>query len=258
MNQEKFADMKDAYALGALTPEETRDFESYLAEHPEYQPEVDELAGLASLFAMVPVDREPPKSLRKNLMKTIHDEGGVRRTSRSSRRGLGAYVGSFVDGLRARPLALGAAGLIVVGLFSWNVVLQGQVQSLRGDNSDLQAQIESPAAPPEVGGNQVLAMASEGEMSGVEAEVVSYEGGRAVLVAHNVPQIPEEETFQIWVIQDGEASPSGLFEPQNGAEAPVAAYVDGSIANADAIAVTVEPEGGSEQPTSDPQLQASL
>ncbi|MGI8649427.1 MAG: anti-sigma factor [Rubrobacter sp.] len=260
MNRDKFEDLKDAYALSALAPDEARDFEAYIRQHPELQAEVDELAGVASLLAFSAADREPPKSLRKNLVKTVASEARPRGAARNHRRGLGAALASLADFLRARPLAFGTAGLLVVGLLSWNVLLQGQLEMLRGDNSSLQAQIESPSSSPEDSStSRVLAMDGQGNMSSVEAEVVSYKNGQAVLVAQNMPDIPDGETFQIWVLNNGEASPSGVFESQGpSADSPVAAYVNHSIEGADAVAVTVEPEGGSEQPTSNPELTASL
>jgi len=67
--------------------------------------------------------------------------------------------------------------------------------------------------------------------------------------------MPENRTGQVWVINDDEPEPSGLLE-QSGdtAAAPITIPLEG----ADAIAVTVEPVGGSDQPTSDPVLVQEL
>ena len=50
--------------------------------------------------------------------------------------------------------------------------------------------------------------------------------------------------------------PAGLFEPGGGGDA--AASIEGSIDKADAVAVTVEPSGGSPAPTSDILLTTTL
>jgi anti-sigma-K factor RskA len=88
-----------------------------------------------------------------------------------------------------------------------------------------------------------------------QAELVTLEGDRVVLVAEDMPPVPENKTYQIWVIEDDVPKPSGLFESSEGS---VAAVVEHPIDEADVIAVTVEPEGGSPQPTSDPMLAAKL
>jgi anti-sigma-K factor RskA len=50
--------------------------------------------------------------------------------------------------------------------------------------------------------------------------------------------------------------PAGIFEPDDAGVA--AAPIEGSIEDADAVAVTVEPSGGSSSPTSDPLVTANI
>src|SRR5215212_9961661 len=122
MNHERFEDLKDAYVLDALTEEERRDFEEYLAAHPERQAEIDELGAVAGLLAFSAQEQEPPPALRRRIMDVVEAEAEPRRPGR---RSFFARVGDY---LGARSLALGAAALLVVGLLSWNLVLQDQVQ----------------------------------------------------------------------------------------------------------------------------------
>ncbi|AHY46895.1 Anti-sigma-K factor rskA [Rubrobacter radiotolerans] len=251
MNRKTFDDLKDAYALGALPEDEAREFEAYLAEHPEAQKEVAELSNVASLLALSAEDREPSADLRRDLLRAVRSESAGSAREVSASQGPRPALAGLAGRLLFRPAVAGLAALLLVGLLAWNVVLQSEVGELRETNSELRAQVEEI---PE--GGRVLAMSGQGEMSGVRAEVISYEGDRAVLVAENLPSIPEDRTFQIWVLEGGEAIPGGLFDPSDGA--PVATYVDGSLADAEAVAVTVEPDGGSEQPTSSPQLSTEL
>ncbi len=145
-----------------------------------------------------------------------------------------------------RTLALGAAALLVVGLFSWNMILQGEMQDLQGRIQSLQNQPQEP---------QMVELGGTGAEQGAQAELVTLEGDRVVLVAEDMPPLPEGKTYQIWVIEDDTPQPSGLFEP---GEDSVAAVVEHPLDEADAVAVTVEPEGGSPKPTTDPVLAAKV
>lgn len=262
MGHEKFDELKDAYALGALPEDELREFEGYLGEHPERQSEVDELTSIAALLAVSPADQEPPKRLRRSVMAMVNAEASAEATNtrRQRRSAAPSSWRASLDNLRdAFPtrIAVGAAAMLVVGLLSWNVLLQSEVRDLSGQNSELQAQVED--ARSGTADARVLAMRGDGAMSDTDAEVMAFEGDRAILVAENMPSLPEDRTFQIWVIGEDGAKPSGVFEPNGDASGDaVAAVVGQPIEGAETIAVTVEPEGGSSQPTTDPMLSAQL
>jgi anti-sigma-K factor RskA len=253
MNHERFEDLKDAYVLGALPEEEKLSFEEYLAAHPERQAELDELGAVAGLLAFSPQEQEPSPELRSWVMEIVEAEDEPRRVRG---RSTFARVGDF---LSVRSLALGAAALLVIGLLSWNVLLQDQVQDLQGQVQDAQGQVQDLQAQVEDAQDQRQSPTIELEGSwadqGANAEVVSIHKNQAILVAKDMPSVPEERTCQIWVISDDVPKPSGLFQPdQNVTAAPVT----NSIKKGDVIAVTVEPAGGSKKPTSDPVLLAKL
>ena len=85
--------------------------------------------------------------------------------------------------------------------------------------------------------------------------MATIQNNQVILVARDMPSVPEDRTCQIWVISDDVPKPSGLFRPEGNM---TVAPVTNSISNADVIAVTVEPAGGSKKPTSDPVLLAKL
>jgi anti-sigma factor RsiW len=63
MDHARFEELKDAYVLRALPDEQRREFEEYLAQHPERQAEIEELGGVASLLALSPTNASRPQSL---------------------------------------------------------------------------------------------------------------------------------------------------------------------------------------------------
>jgi anti-sigma-K factor RskA len=252
MNNERFEDLKDAYVLDALAEEEKRRFEEFLAAHPERQAEIDELGAVAGLLAFSPEVQEPPPDLRNRIMNVVAAEAAPRRERQ------GSVLGGLWGYLGARGLALGAAALLLIGLLSWNLLLQdqvddlqGQVQSSQGQVEDLQAQVREAQAQQ----TQTVQLSGTWTTQGADAEVASISGDRIVLVADDLPAIPEGQTCQIWVIKGDVPEPSGLFQP-GGTE--TAAPITTPIKKGDTIAVTVEPAGGSEQPTTDPVLSAEL
>jgi anti-sigma-K factor RskA len=240
MSEERFEDLKDAYVLGALPEEERSAFEQYLVTHPDLQAEVEELSNVAGLLAFSPREQEPPPELRRRIMDTVEAEAVQRRVH--PRAGRRSWLAGLREVVGLRDLALAAAAMLVIGLFSWSMLLQGEVRDLQGRVQSLQSQPQGP---------QMIALGGAGTKQGARAELVTLEGDRAVLVVENMPPVPEGKTYQIWVIKGDTPQPSGLFSPRGGS---IAAVVEKPVEGADAVAVTVEPDGGSPKPTTDPML----
>lgn len=239
--RDRFEDLKEAYALGALSDEERREFEEYLAEQPERQAEVDELLTVAGLLALAPAELEPSQDLRKRLMRTVRAEAtGEEPARRPILAGLRSFLGY-------RALVAGAAVVALIGLLSWNVLLQGELQDLSSRNEQAQ---------PEVTGPRILELQAAESAGRASGELIVLEDRRGLLVTKDMPRIAEDQVCQIWVIEDDKPKPSGLFQPDE--EDPVAASMTRSPGKGDVVAITVEPAGGSPAPTSDPILTTQL
>jgi len=78
-----------------------------------------------------------------------------------------------------------------------------------------------------------------------------------VFIAAHLPPLDAHRTFELWVIPArGNPIPAGTFRGEADASA---VYVrPGPVVNAAAVAVTVEPEGGSPQPTTTPFIVTKL
>jgi anti-sigma-K factor RskA len=246
MDDKSFEDLKEAFALGALPDDERATVEAYLALHPERQAEIDDMVGVAGLLALAPPEQEPPADLRRRLMQVVESEAV--QPEEVAERPTPSWFG-WLGGFR--NVALGAAAALVVGLLSWNVLLQGDVQELRGQVEEARgARVANEA-------QQTREIALDGTWAeqGARAEVTALKDDRAILVVEDMPSMPDDRTGQVWVIRDEKPEPSGLLEPSgNMAATAITTNLDG----ADAIAVTVEPAGGSDEPTSDPVLVQEL
>ena len=237
-SRERFDDLKEAYVLGALGESERREFEGLLAAHPELQSEVDDLSSVANLLALAPQEHDPSPELRRNLLSSIGDApdatvATIPRRGTISRRFFGP--GGF-----AAAVFAATAALAVVGLFLWNA-------SLRGEIEDLQGTLDT---------RQTHELQGSGPAENARGEVVEVGDDRAVLLAENLHPTPEGEVYEAWLMRSGVPEPAGLFQPRN--EGDAAMPIEGSIKEAEAVAVTVEPSGGSPTPTSEILLTATL
>jgi len=235
--RERFDDLKEAYALGALSEEERREVEDYLGKHPELHAEVDDLESVANLLALAPQEYEPSPKLRRDLLRSVSSSPGATSAADPSARQTTFWRHFGTGGLAAAA----ALALVAIGMFAWNASLQEENRTLQGE---LEGQQKS------------YALQSTGAAQEVRGEVVRLGDERAVLVADDLPSPPEGETYEAWILREDVPEPAGLFEPNDTGSA--AAPLEGSIEGADAVAVTVEPSGGSSSPTSDPLMTANV
>jgi anti-sigma-K factor RskA len=131
--------------------------------------------------------------------------------------------------------ALAAAlAIVAAGLLAWNVVLRNESAS-----------------------QTVTAIAPLQQDTGATAGfAVMFEDGQMAVVGDAFPLLDESQTYQLWAISDaGEATSLGLMPPVQGVPRTKVEF-DGS--DAVQIAVTVEPAGGSDQPTSEPIYSARV
>ena len=243
MDDKSFDDLKDAYALGALPDGERATVEAYLALHPERQAEIDELAGVTSLLALAPPEYEPSADLRHRVMEAVEAESARPRAAR--RRPASSWLDRFAG---LRNVALGAAAVLMVGLLSWNVLLQENVRDLRG-------QVEDARTAEQAQETREIELGGAWAEQGARAEVTALKDDRAILVVEDMPPMPEGRTGQVWVIHGKKPQPSGLLEPSGNMAATA---ITTPLNDGDTIAVTVEPAGGSDKPTSDPVLVQEL
>ncbi|WP_129657029.1 anti-sigma factor domain-containing protein [Rothia halotolerans] len=88
---------------------------------------------------------------------------------------------------------------------------------------------------------------------GTATVIASRDRDAVLLVASGVADPGEGRQYQLWLMEDGTPVPDATFDA-----GAAGVWVDGDLEGAQALAVTVEPEGGSESPTSDPLMVAEI
>ena len=75
---------------------------------------------------------------------------------------------------------------------------------------------------------------------------VSPDAGEMAVDARDLPELDSGHAYQLWTVHDGQATNAAVLAP--GATGAAMALPEGETQ----VAVTIEPSGGSDQPTTDP------
>lgn len=238
MSVEDVHTLSGAYALDALPAPEREEFERHLERCEACAREVRELSATAARLAGA-VALSPPPALRDRVMRRI---GTVRQDPPSGAfGGLRRRTRRMLPGL-ALAAALAAAALGGTTVWQWQSArdAQREVQQAQ-EHAALLAQVL--AAPDAVVSSGALPGGGTGTV------VVSAGTNRAAFMTSGMPAPPDGMVYQLWFDDHGAMRPAGLLDP---AAPDEAVLMDGALDGADGMGITLEPAGGSPQPTSDP------
>jgi anti-sigma-K factor RskA len=143
----------------------------------------------------------------------------------------------------ARLLAAAAVALIGGGA-TLGVIAHGQAMRLRESQRDSQLISVVLSSPDRV---MLTARISTG---GTATVVMSHRRRALVFTAHGLRALPGSQGYELWLMGPSGDRPAGMLAVRAGGMAGPA--VISGLAPADMIGLTVEPSGGSPQPTTPP------
>jgi anti-sigma-K factor RskA len=130
--------------------------------------------------------------------------------------------------------------------------LEGQNEELRQVNTTLQAQLDREALQVRVLTNPEQAIPLSPVPDGPNASGAFFRRGTdAVLVLQGLTPLPSDQTYQLWLLPpDGDDSiPADLLEVTTPEWQTLAVVIDPQYSNLVGVGISVEPAGGSAQPT---------
>jgi anti-sigma-K factor RskA len=219
-----------AYALDALPPEEGAAFTAHLAECSACRQEVAELQATAAQLGMATA-QTPPPAIRDRVLRAAHETRQVPPVSAPT---------DLADRRRRRWQRASLAAAAVAALVLGGLGLQ---QVLDDEPADpIAAVMTAPDAhattAPVRGGGRLTVVSSR-------------ELDQAVVHSDGLPALRKSRVYQLWLVDpDGAArSADVLIRPGTSAGQ---SHLVRDMRPGDAIAITREPAGGSEQPTTTP------
>ncbi|MEX2279981.1 MAG: anti-sigma factor [Acidimicrobiia bacterium] len=197
------------YIVDALDDIERRRYEGHLADCTDCQAELEELD--RGFAAYVAASTEPvPASVKTGVMAGIEQRPPARRR----------FAG-LAAGLTAAAAALSVVVAVAIG-----------------GEPDLVEQIYAA--------DDVVVLEVAASPFANTQVVYSREVGRVIFVSDQLPDPGDDRTYQLWLIGDDGARSAGTFLPEDGTATVV---LDGTAEPGLVVGLTIEPSGGSTQPT---------
>lgn len=239
--------LSGAYALDAVSQEEARAFEAEMRSSEELRGEIAGLTDTAVVLGLSVRPVDPPPALRARLLDLIdttpqlvpEEVPEVPPVSAPAlRMPSGDHGAPRRPSWRRRPSVLLAMAAVAALLFGGGVLVDHALQ------------------PP----TQAVAFAQLNQASDLQRTQAAVAGGGTATVMWsdslnesavvlNGVNHPSGKSLQMWVVTGATAKSAGLYSPPNGERFEI---MQGALQPKQAVAITVEPAGGSAQPTTKP------
>lgn len=229
-----------AYALDAVSGAEREAFERHLSECDSCAQEVRELRETATRLGLAAA-QDPPPELKARVLDQI------RTTRQEPPRTVVTPLRRRGTSLAQRLTSVAAAALFVVAVGLGVIVVRQNDELDRG-----RAQAAEMTALLRAGDAQ-LVTADEGS-SGRMVIAMSRSQNKMLVLTDGLSNPPAGHDFQVWTGHGEEMVSAGFLNPVDGE----AALEISDFGDADAIGVTVEPDGGSPAPTTEPVMLIPL
>jgi len=231
-DDERLREDAAAWLLGALSDEEAQEFERRLETSAAARAEVEGLREAADALPYAVEAVGPPPELRARIMAIVEAEAEVLHAATAT---AGRPPRRRFAWLRPAPLAAAACALVLAGVAAGVIVAGGGEDPAR----TVAAQVTGAGMPDARGRLEIT-------------------DGRAELVVDGMHSAGPGRVYQVWVLHEGATEPvpaGALFDTdRNGHGTTALPDVD----DVTTVMVSVEPEGGSDRPTSEAVLSASL
>jgi anti-sigma-K factor RskA len=234
------------YALDALEAGSERDrFTRHLSRCQSCAAEVKGFHEVATAMAFAAA-AEAPAELRDRVLtaaaRTRQLPPEVRTHARPRRSRTRVPWVPWLSGVVA------TASIVVAVLFGFaQAHTQDELNQVKAENQAISLLLSAP---------QAKLLTHEVTNGGVATVVLAADRHELAVVTNGLPALPSGQVYQLWLIGKPKIVSAGLLPPAKNGRTP--AVLATGVVKGDTLGLTVEPAGGSAQPTTTPILALPL
>ncbi|MCH8346118.1 MAG: anti-sigma factor [Chloroflexi bacterium] len=215
MDCEQVGQLLDAYALGAAEADEAARLEAHVADCVRCWSSLNEAQQAAAAIALSTAFQRAPASLRNRILA---------ETERGERLGAPKLMQLL---RRLWPVGAGIVTAAAVASLTFAFFLQAEVDDLRDENVQLEAQVEDAGemlneqrqlmailAAPDV--QQVRLDATDHTTSAGAVYQWSSSAGTGALLCNNLPALQEGQEYKVWFLTQDHSYEAGSFQTWDG------------------------------------------
>ncbi len=244
------------FVLGKTSQEESAILECVMAKNSEVKNAVLEMQETIEMFADANATK-PPEILKSQIFAKLDFKDSdtkdfpiIEAKSIAENASAVEQKEEFSVGKKSSAtLWLSAASILLLVAFGWNMFkmqkMEETLAASKAETAETQKQVAFLANQNEVIlHSKNIQLKGTGQHPEMLANVIWDQAYIVHLSVENLPKAPEGKQYQLWAIVDGKPVSVGMYNDSDGKMQEMKV-----IKSAQAFAITLEKEGGSETPT---------
>lgn len=236
-DNEHIIELIPAFVLGALDPDEAALVKAHLKICKRCLSELEAYNAISDKLMLAVPRYDPPAYLKARILQSVSDKPKLVAPVDRWAKWRAAF--------QALPAAWVVMGVLVLVLAASNLFLWREVSVLRSSAEQIRfstiAMAGTEAAPLATG-----------------MVIISPDGRYGTLVVDGLPHLEPSYEYQLWLIRDGGRTSGGIFSVNEQGYASLQIYAHDPLISYPGFGITVEPTGGSPEPTGDKVLGNEL
>jgi len=242
-NEDHVVELLPAYALGALDAGEVEQVQSHLHKCAACRAELREIEGITNELPLALAEVNPPPSIRQQLLARVD----MTQTETEPPPAPSYWQQIVAVFQQHKAIAFSQLALLALVL----VLLAGTLLLWR--------QVNELSSGPAPGRLQAVHLESTGIIADADGYItVSGDGLSGAIILDQVPQLEEDQRYQLWLVKEGERTSAALLAVDELGYGGGRVRAPESLFNYSLAEVTIETAEGSPQPTTDVILRAPL
>ena len=247
MVHEDYKEMIPARALSVLDAAEERALNEHLENCDECRKELEEWQATAATLAVIADPVEPSPKVRERILSEVRKDLATPEVIpfRSTSRNIWRSFGSL--GAMAAVVLFTA---LIVGL----IVIWRENRRINEELARTREFVQLATTP----GAKMNELKGVDLGAGATAKLTYDKTGHAMLMADNLPSVPRGKAYQLWfIVGKNPPMPGKTFSPNDAGKGVLEDQMPKEALDSAIFAITLEPEGGSNAPTSPVYLRSS-
>ena len=236
-NEAHVLDLLPAYVLNSLESDEVRRVEEHLSTCLICRDESNAFQATADQLSFAAPAAFPSPDLKERLMQRL------RATRPQPRVPVQTPARSWLE--RLLPAWSLASLVLIFALAGFNFLLWQRLNHL-----------ETFTSPGGMRAVPLLASTSASQATGFV--LISADGDSGALIVDGLPPLGEKQDYQLWLIRNGEKTSGAVFSTDERNYGGTRIRAPRSLLEYSAAEITIEPAGGSAQPTGEDVLGGPL